>query len=55
MLVQAMMKYLYDPESPRIVTPVALQLELRDGLWHVVQTDELFSALIGNFDLAFSE
>ena len=55
MLVQAMMKYLYDPESPRIVTPVSLQLEMKDGLWHVVQTDELFSALIGNFDLAFPE
>ena len=55
MLVEAMMKYLYDPEAPRIVTQVALQLELRDGLWYVVQTDELFSALIGNFDLAFTE
>jgi len=55
MLVEAMMKYLYDPEAPRIVTPVALQLEFEDGQWYVVQTDELFSALIGNFDLAFTE
>lgn len=55
MLLQAMMKYLYDPKAPRIVTPVALQLESQDGLWYLVQTDELFSALIGNFDLAFTE
>ncbi len=55
MLVESMMKYLHDPEAPRIATPVVLQLESRDGLWYVVQTDELFSALIGNFDLAFTE
>ena len=55
MLVEAMMRYLYDPEAPQIVTQVALQLEFDDGQWYVVQTDELFSALIGNFDLAFTE
>jgi hypothetical protein len=55
LLMELMMKYLFDPQAPRIVTPVVMELELQDGLWHVMPTDEFLTALLGNFDQAISE